>query len=272
MTLDAMRALPIAFALLLPACATTVSTVQPADTLPKGDFHASAGMNVEIPITRVVDSLSAAADVSDKYLGDPGYEPTQEEQRALLDATIGLALNAPGGGNDFMFRYGVVEHLDVGARWSTSAAHLDAKWQFLDSTSGWDGAVSLGVAQHIFSGIIFDVLEVLELDDFSRTDVEIPVIFGKRFSHWARFWGGPKLILSRYSVDADIRNVVEVQELDGWVYYYGGFAGGSVGYRNIQLYGELTMMSMVASPVILGEEVDIGGLIVSPSFGIMARW
>ena len=79
-----------------------------------------------------------------------------------------------------MVRYGLADKFDAGLRWTTTGIHADGKYQFLDHASGWDGAISLGVSHHFFDGFVFDVLEFLKIEDFSRNDIEIPLIFGKR--------------------------------------------------------------------------------------------
>jgi hypothetical protein len=246
--------------------------MQPADTLEKGKWHAGAGMNVAIPVSRIVDAVDAAATISDEYISDSGYTPSEDEQRTYLEALIGIALSAPGVSNDFMLRYGLADKFDAGLRWTTSGIHVDGKYQFLDSSSGWQGSVSLGLSHHSFSGFLFDTLEHLQIDDFSRNDLEVPLIFGKKFSSLGYFWAGPKYILSRYSVDATIENVAGLQSSDDTIHYFGGFAGAGFGYKKLYAFAELTVMNMVARPIILGEETDLGGIVVMPAFGLMARF
>ena len=105
-------------------------------------------------------------------------------------------------------------------------------------------------------------------------DIEVPVIFGRRFGKWGYLWGGPKYIFGKYTLDADISVVgaTDVTPTDGKIHYVGGFTGFGAGYKFIYAFVELTVMNMFAKPVILGHERDIGGIIVMPSFGLMARW
>lgn len=253
-------------------CTTALSTMQPADTLKPGQWHAGAGQNLSVPVSRIVDAVDAAATIADKYASDTNYEPTEEEQRAYLRAVVGLALNAPGVNSDFMLRYGLADKFDAGLRWTTTGVHVDGKFQFLDDESGWDGSLSLGISHHFFDGFVFDVLEYLKIDDFKRTNFEIPMIFGKKISDFGYFWGGPKYILSKYSVDAKLKNVAGLQSSDGTIHYFGAFAGAGVGYKKVYLFAELTVMNMVARPIILDEETDLGGIVIMPSVGAMARW
>ena len=85
-------------------------------------------------------------------------------------------------------------------------------------------------------------------------------------------WTGPKYIFSKYPVDATIENVAGPQSSDDTIHYQGGFVGAGFGYKNLYAFTELTAMHMIAKPVILGEETDLGGIVVMPAFGVMARW
>lgn len=266
-----MRALHLTL-LLMSGCATTLSTMQPADTLPAGGWHAGAGMNAIVPVTRVADALDAASQLEDRVAADPNHEPTDEERRDYLDAALGLALGAPGVTYDLMLRHGFADRFDAGIRWTTTGLHVDGKLQFLRHPSGWNGSISVGYVHHFFDGLLFDVLELIEIDDFSRWDIEVPVLFGRSIGDWGTVWGGPKYVFARYSLDAAIMDAGGVESSDGSIHYIGGFAGFAAGYRWVRVFTELTVMNMFAEPVILGEPTDIGGVIVVPSAGLMVRW
>ena len=263
------------------ACASAISTTQSAETLAPGHVMVSAGNNVSIPASRIVDTLDAASNLEEKLRADPNYQFTDQERATYEDAVLGLALNQPGVAADFMVRYGIAKHLDAGLRYSTTGVHLDAKYQFLDRRpSGWHGAVSLGVRRHVFSGLIFDVLEKVDIKDFSRTDLELPLLFGRSFRQKiggglalsGRTWFGPKLILSKVSVDAKLGAVDETLSLNERMYYLGGVAGGSFGLSPIELFAELTVMNLVAKPTIANRQRDLGGVMIMPTVGIQARF
>lgn len=263
------------------ACASAISTTQSAETLAPGHVLVSAGNNVSIPASRIVDTLDAAGDLEKKLRADPNYKFTDQERASYEDAVLGLALNQPGVAADFMARYGIAKHLDVGLRYSSTGVHLDAKYQFLDrGPSGWHGAVSLGVRRHLFSGLLFDVLEKVDIKDFSRTDLELPLLFGRSFRQKfsgslalsGRAWFGPKLILSKVSVDAKLAAIDETLTLDDRMYYLGGVAGGAFGISPFELFAELTVMNLVAKPTIANRQRDLGGIMIMPTVGIQARF
>ncbi len=270
--LMATRTLCLLSLFSLSACSTAISTMQPADTLGKGDFHVGGGTNVAIPATSIIDAVDAADDLAEKYREDANYAPTQDEEREYIGALVGLALNAPGVSSDLMLRYGLFEHFDFGLRYTASGWHADGKYQFLDAVSGWDGSLSVGVSRYSFDGTIFDALEFLEIEEFSRNDIEVPLIFGKKLGNFGRIWGGPKYIYASYSIDAEVANGTGLSSTEGSIHYFGGFAGASVGYKWLQLFAEATVMNTIATPVILDEETDLGGIVIMPSLGLMARW
>jgi hypothetical protein len=261
------------------ACTTSISTMQSAEALPRRKFRLSAGMDVAVPVSRIADALQAAYDVEEK-IRDQGanYTPTDEDRERYADAIIGLALSAPGAGPEVMLRYGLGSGVDVGARYTQTGLHADLKWQFLGSSteepaaSGWNGALSVGYAYHLFDGLIFDLLEYVRVDDFTRHDFEVPLVLGKRLKQYGRVWFGPKAIFARVHVDAQLEELDASLDTDGWIYYFGGFAGIAVGVRGFEVFAELTIMDLLAHPTILGRERDLGGIVVMPAAGVSARF
>lgn len=95
-----------------------------------------------------------------------------------------------------MVRYGLFDNFDAWLRRTTAGIHADGKYQFLNSSSGWDGSVSVRVSHHSFNGTTFDVLKNVDIEEFSRNDVEVPLLFGKKLGLCGRSWGGPKYIFA----------------------------------------------------------------------------
>ncbi len=241
----------------------------------------SAGNNVSVPASRIVDTIDAATNLEEKLRNNPQYQVTAEDRAQYEDAVLGLALNQPGAAADFMIRYGVAKHFDAGLRYSSTGVHLDAKYQFLDGgPTGWHGALSLGVRRHLFSGLLFDVLDKIDINDFSRTDVEVPLLFGRSFrqkiggglSLSGRTWFGPKVIFSKVAVDAKLGTIDETLTLEDHMYYAGALAGGAFGIAPIELFAEITVLNLVAKPTIASRQRDLGGIIVMPTVGVQARF
>lgn len=257
--------------LSLCGCSTALSTHQPAHTLQPGQMHLGAAMNVTIPTSRMLDAISTGYDVS-RSVTREGRTPNEAEQRQLFEAGAGLALQAPGVQNDFQFRYGLVKNFDAGLRYSGTGLHIDGKYQFMHTASGWDGALSVGLSRQLFSGLVFDLLDAVDVKDFSRTNLEVPLLFGRKFGEVGFFWAGPKYIGSHYSLDAKLQQAGVVNQSSGLFHYVGAVGGISVGYKYVWAYAELTMMQAFAEADILGSSVNIGGFIVAPSAGVMARF
>jgi hypothetical protein len=269
----------IAWATAGAGCSTALSTMQSAETLPARKWHVGVGMDVAVPVSRIADALQAAYHVEEKVRAEgTNYTPTDEDRREYTDAIIGLALSAPGTGVDVMVRRGLGAQVDVGARYTTTGLHADVKWQFLGSNrvdaaaDGWNGALSVGYGYHSFDGLLFDVLELVQVDDFSRHDLEVPLIFGRRFGRFGRTWFGPKLIAAKVHVDAQLQRLDATLDTDAWITYVGGFAGIAGGYRGFEAFVELTVMDLRAKPTILGEKRDLGGIVVMPAAGVVARF
>ena len=272
------------------ACSSTLSTLQPAEPMRPGHVQAQAALDVNVPASRIVDAVDVVATMGDRYASDPSYRPSPDEQRQALAAGVGLGLSSPGVNPDFMLRMGVVKNLDVGLRWSGLAAHADGKYRFLATKEpteeeekaeegkigngpdrGFQGAVSIGVSKALYNGFVFDALDFLEVGDYSRWNIEVPVIFGSRLGDFGHAWFGPKYVFSTYSVDASLKNIGVVPESSGTIHHLGAFGGIGVGYKVVFVFAELTIMKMFAEPEIFGQKTDLGGIVVVPAGGLMLR-
>lgn len=272
--------------LALSGCGTTLSTLQPAEPMRPGHVQANAAMNVNVPASRVVAAVDEVATLGDRYASDPAYRPTDEEQQKALAAAVGLGLSAPGMNPDLMLRVGILDDLDVGARWSGLAAHVDGKYRFLatgrrevaapdapasDDDPGFQGAVSIGVSKALYSGFVFDVLDYMKMGDYSRYNLEVPVLFGARLGPLGHYWFGPKYVFSTYSLDASLANIGAVSSTSGTIHHLGAFGGAAIGYKVVFVFAELTAMYMFAKPEIFGRPTDLGGVVIVPAGGLMLR-
>ena len=266
-----MRA-AIVLLVLSSGCATALSTTQPAETLHAGEIHVGVSTDVSIPASRIVDAVDAADDVGRKYVNDPDYVPTEAEKRQLFDAAVGLAVAGIGPLTDFHARYGILDWLDAGVRYTGVGLHLETKLQFLGDRDGWQGSFTAGYVHHLFKGLVFDVLDFVAVDDFARSDVQLGALFGTRLGGFGHFWVGPKYVFGHVSLDTTLQNVDETLSVSENLHYLGAVTGLAVGYKAVFVFAELTAMNLWASPTILGQETDIGGLVLMPSFGLMARF
>jgi len=253
-------------------CSTTLSTMQPAEPVGKNNVHVGVGANVNLPVSRAWAVLEESTSTTARVIasGDP---PSEDDARKLFDAGLALGLNPPGTTPDIMLRYGVLDSVDIGARFSGNAIHGDVKGRFFHSgDERWSGAISLGYSNQRFSGAAFDVLDVLEMADYSRHNVELPILFGARLGDYGHVWFGPKFVGSFYSLDASLKSTGLVAHSSGFIQHWGMFGGAALGYKHVFAFAELTTMYMIARPEILGREVNLGGVVIMPSAGLMARF
>lgn len=272
----------LVFLLFFGNCATTLTNFHPADTLKKNQVQISYGAGLNFPASTLGEALSTILDLNDKIR--EGEEITEEEQKKLLKCGLAIAINPPTGSNEFQFRYGFGGKFELGVKWAISALITDLRYQFMDTDgegpSGWNGSIGFGIGYTFFEGVLFDILEYLNIDDFYRVDLRIPLLFGKTFGGERRIfhlWMGPMFMASWYKVDEILGTEVTkdkplVGKTSGWWYYLNNQIGGAVGYKYVWLSFELNIAYLWASTTILGEEVDLSGVIVFPILGIIARF
>jgi hypothetical protein len=289
-------------------CATSLSTMQPYQTLKPGGMHFGMGYSVNAPVSTSVRSVEAAVELASAatrhsrwdgmVLRDDGIDTVSRKTWAKVAAgAMAVLLNTPGLENEYMFRLGVVKDVDVGFRWAWSTARLDGKFQLYryKPSRRFDVGLSLdvGAGYHFFDGLVFDVLDYMNIDKFRRFDAEASLIAGMSWGTYDAFqiWFGPKIMQSFYAVDGNLAGLceptkevctpddyrlVDANDTNGRMGLYGGFFGFAVGYRWIWFVGEITAMWMVARhhllPGILPEPTDLGGLVVFPSWGFMGRF
>jgi hypothetical protein len=265
-----MRYLFFAISLLpLVACSTAISTMQPVQALPKGGLQFGTGAAVNVAPGPIVDAFQAGKVIAEKGVADIN---AQEEQD-FLTAGLAIALNPPGIINEYSFRYGLGRGTELGLRYTINEVIAESKWQFLDNPEPkrWDAALHLSVGHHIFGGTVFDVLDQFKLADFSRNDISAAVMVGKKPNEYVEFWLGPKYVAGFYSVDGLFETTGTAANSKGAMQYFGGAAGIGLGWKYIYLIGELTVMDLIFKADILGQERDLGGLVVFPSVGLVLR-
>ncbi|MCP3138099.1 hypothetical protein [Pyxidicoccus xibeiensis] len=293
-----MRLLPTLLAgLLATGCATTLSTLQTARTLAPGQVQVSGGMGVFIPLGTLVEVVDLGIDQGEEARDavDEGrpYSLSEEAQQRLLTAGVALMVAPPGANPELMVRVGVVDRVDVGLRYSGISLRADAKVLLLhggDAELGrrmepgqrsYDVALGVGAARHFFSSPVLDVLEVVELDDFSRYDVEVPLYLSMDFGDIFKLYGAPKYVYSRTRLDQRLvdysRQGKPVTGFDATLpatvgsHFLGSTVGLAVGYRYVHVFAELTGGYITCNPVLFGAERNLGGVTVFPAFGVAVK-
>jgi hypothetical protein len=288
-----MLALAIALA---PGCATTLSTMQTARTLAPGQVQVTGGMGVFLPVgnlIRVVDTgIDQGEEARDAVDEGRPYALSEEDQQKLLTAGVALMVAPPGVSPELMVRVGVVDRVDVGLRYSGISLRADAKVLLFhggDSDGGrmetgqrsYDVALGLGAARHFFSSPVLDVLEVVEMGDFSRYDVEVPLYVSADFGDVFKLYGAPKYVYSHTRMDERLvdfsRQGKPVSGFDATLpasvdsHFVGSTVGLALGYRYVYLFAELTGGYVFCKPTLFGVERNLGGVTLYPAFGLAVR-
>ncbi len=269
-------------ALLSVACVSPQTTLQGAKTLDPGDLELIAGGSVPVHAAFTNAALDAAENATDRVQEQNAGELSEAEKQEIIDGALAVVLLQPAFVPELSARLGVVERLDVGLRYAGASIKGDAKFQ-LGSAGGYDMAVSLGYIHHTGLGAsiaekAFSLFEVLELAEYSRRDLDAAFLFSGNqedvFSAYGAvryIWGMPRIELAFPEELAGPDGAVQF-ETDEDLHYVGGTIGMRLGVKSIALLAELTAMNLFFSPKILGEERNLGGLVLSPALGLDARF
>jgi hypothetical protein len=203
----------------------------------------------------------------------------------MIAAGMALGTSPPGAVNEFMGRIGVVENLEVGLRYSGISLRLDGKYRLYhrDTPSpetplfdrSTDIALGVGVSRHIFKSPAFDVLELVEVADFSRYDLEVPLYLSLEWGPILKLYGAPKYVFSHTKFDEKLVGYTSQTEytLPARVnsHFVGTTVGAAVGYKWAFLFAELTGGYTFCTPRIFGVERDLGGVTLYPLLGLAIR-
>ena len=258
--------------------------MQPAHVAPKGHVQAELGMDISIPtgaFSDIVDVATVIVDAADDR------ELTQQEVDQLYDAAGGLVLNPPSVTPHIGVGYTPVQNLEISLRFATSSIRLGGRYQFLNKERhGVDASVGLGLGYYVLPLPLGDTLRIVELEDFTRYQIDVPLIFGKQGS-WYRLWGGPRFMYTHFgtSLKLAIPEVVskaivgrsEIASFGGNAFYVGAQGGVAIGYKHVFFGFELTLVQLLSSGSleVLGQNIrdlDHSSFIVYPALGFMGEF
>lgn len=265
-------------------CAPALSSMQPAHVAPKGHVQAELGMDISIPTGPISDLIDVATTIVD-YADD--RELTQQEVDQLYDAAGGLVLNPPSVTPHIGVGYTPVDNLEVSLRFATSSLRLGGRYQFLSKEKhGIDASAGLGVGYYILPMPLGDTLQIVELEDFTRWQIDVPIVFGTH-GNWYRLWGGPRFMYTNFgtSLRLAIPEIVgeaiaartELASFGGHAFYVGAQGGVAVGYKHVFFGFELTLVQLISngSLQVLEQtvrELDHSSFIVYPALGFMGEF
>lgn len=230
----------------------------------------------------------AAKSAADEF-GRDSDEPISEEAfRSWLDTAIKFALFRPGTGPEVMIRAGVTEDvlegIDVGFKTDLNILKFDGKLQFWESEDQAHAAsISLGYAYHLDVGNT--LLSYLTLTDFSRSDIDIKLLYGFRLSDFIKVNVAPHLILSRVKPESKVPSWLvdrlpdELDQYDPsqffqteWMQYYGANFNIMLGYKYAFVALDAGMFYLNFNPTVINEERDFSGAALSLALGLSGHY
>jgi hypothetical protein len=266
-------------AIALAACAPSLSTLQPANVVGKGHVRAVAALEVGEPLgvlDDLVDRGKTLATASAK-----GRALTDEEKLQIFDAGVGLLAAPPLVAPLVGISYGVLDRVELDARYAGNGVRGGARVQLVDRATGpFDLTIGAGLGRSVVEIPLADSLPGLSADDFTRYTIDGSALIGTSRDFW-RVWAGPRVAWSRFhsALALTIPSEVLVASFDGHGTYVGGQAGAAVGYRKLFFVAELTVARLgggadagvIGTIAPTGRHVDVDATIVQPSFGLMGE-
>ena len=177
-----------------------------------------------------------------------------------------------------MGRVGLTEDLEAGLRWSSALWKGDLKYRLGAPEAKTQYAIMGGVAHHTGYAAsalssLYDILDYVELGDYSRTDADLALIISREWGEWFKLYGAARYLISWISIDADLGEIESMAELpptdlNTRMHMYGLTGGLMLGYRYLFLNLEMSVLRMNYAPKILGEERDLSGYQVTPTWGL----
>lgn len=303
-------------------CATTLSTLQTGKVLEPKQVRVTVGSGAYIPagtIFRVIDTGIKLGEKGKTAIikQTPGFAWTAEDEQNLVTSGIALAALPPSAQFELGLRVGLFRNFDAGLRYSSNAIRLDGRYQlfhlgddlnpdgtrrpspkdfkarnFGEGGRSTDIALGVGVSKYLFSSKVLDVLQYVEMGDFSRWDVDATLYVSHDFIKYFGLYVAPKYVWSTTSFDETLVRVSEVanqvvetrcnntdsvcpdvslpDKVD--MHFVGATAGLRAGIPAISVYLELTAGNTFATARILGVDRQLGGLTLYPAGGLVGTF
>lgn len=266
----------------LSACAPALSSFTPAEVADPGHVQAELGIDVSVP----TNALSGLVDAGEALSSGASRQPlTDAELERLLVAAWAYALNPPTILPHAGLAVGVADGWEVGGRLVPGGWRVAGRHQVLRAHDhGVDLSTGLGLGHTSYDLDTYDVLNLVDFDDFSRWQLDVPLLVGTEGS-WYRWWGGPRILLSSYRVGARVELPAVGSDFDGQEVsadfkgtsaHLGGQLGGALGYRHLFLAMELTVVRFGARATLSSNAPNVGsftagaaGMVVYPGVALM---
>lgn len=263
---------------LLLGCAINLAEMRGARVLRGGEIELAEINSVVVPSAAVREAIDPAKALVDQL---DGSEPlTDDERRVLVGGLAAVSLSGPGYGTFLDGNIGLGRGFEANARVGNGSYTLGMRKRIPLYRAGDPGPwhMALGVRGGVATGgawlgIFNWANTAIRVSDLRRYDMSVSLTAGREFGEWGRLWWGPKAQLSPYRWDLDGDLVGLGQETStGRLMYFGGFAGGAVGYRWIHMAGEISVFRTRGDLEAYGDTYSQKGWIVAPHWGVLVNF
>jgi len=275
-------------------CATNLASMQTARTLRPGQIRAGMGYGVYLPTTQVGNAVSTGIDLTSKAasaaIANKKVTVTDAEMDKMVTAGAALAAFPPSAGYEYTMRVGVFEDFDVGGKYSLNAVKLDGKYRIVhmgeqdvaeppdeETHDSFDVAVGLGGTKYIFANPVVQLLDYVNMGNFDRYDLEVPVYISVDLGSHFGLYLVPKWIYSHVKFDEKLVSTAQECACHTGVdttlpatvdvNFLGATAGLNAGWRRFKVFAEITAGHTFAKPFLFGKYRDLGGTTLYPSVG-----
>ena len=267
----------VAMALCLPlGCATALSSFQPAHVPPKGHIQAEVGLDISESLGAINQVLDAAETLdeaaSERSLSD-------DEKRQILRGGAHLGLNPPAFIPHAGVAYAPFERWEASLRFAATGWRVGVRHQLVAQDEvGVDFTVGIGFGTALFDPPIHQVLDTIEVNDFVRWNLDLPITVGNHGS-WYRWWAGPRLLYSGMSETMTLHlpyDTTVTGSVSGHGLYVGGFVGAAFGYRSLFIGPELTLVELLGSAEVRAvgttTRASLDSFVVYPAIAVMGEF
>ena len=271
---------PLAVALALgSACSPTLSSLEPARTIPAGHVQVTSGLYVSLPSGDVRDALEGA-----RGMGHGGGALSPQDATTLVRAGTAVVVQPPSVGGSVSAAVGLSQRFALSLRASGNAARAAVRWQFLRVAPGFYGSLGVGVSTYFYGFPVQQFVSDLTLDDFSRVELDVPLSFGVS-GKVGHLWFGPKLVFSRY--DAHLTACLSPGDsgcareatlgVGGTAFYVAGQLGAAIGWKRVWFAAELTVAYVSAGADVelsmgghsSSHHISSDGVVLQPAVGLL---
>lgn len=266
--------------ILAAACTPSLTTMQPARTVPAGHLAIATSAEVSVTSGPMRDALEDLRELDEN---DP---MTREELQIAADAGTAALTQAPAVGGQISVAYGISKRVELDVRTTGSSFGAGFRFQFLRVAPGFYGAIGAFGAMYLYGYPIGSFTDRVDVSSFGRRELSVPLQFGWS-GRVAHFWFGPKLVLADYDADMSVclsegsagacAQDADVT-LEGDATYWAGQVGLAVGYRRFWVAAELSVAHVDANADLglttagappMKHTFDRTGTVIAPALGII---